>query len=176
MSAVVNTQNGRVTNEAGVAGRDNNGDGAAGTFNSSDAQGNAHGAGDVNYDKNTGIINHDGVVSINDQIYAGKDGNVYHYRPGDKDGNRRIPQPMATPRLRMLPTSIAIAWRAIVAPTWTICARTTQARLRSLTAAITTIASRGTWAASWRRSFRRWRLPQALKTLPASLAGADPAC
>ena len=79
---VVNTQNGRVTNEAGVAGRNSNGAGAAGTFNSNGAQGNAHGAGYVNYDKNTGTINHGGVANINDQIYAGKDGNVYHYQPG----------------------------------------------------------------------------------------------
>jgi hypothetical protein len=79
---VVNTQNGRVTQQAGVAGRTDNGAGAAGAFNSTGAQGNARGAGYVNYDKSTGTINHGGVVNINDQIYAGKDGNVYHYQPG----------------------------------------------------------------------------------------------
>src|ERR1700735_4211003 len=69
----------------------------------------------------------------------------------DRDGNQRAPQPTATPHQRTLPTSIVIAWHAIVVPTWTICVRTMQARLRNSTAATMTIASRGIWAASGNR-------------------------
>ncbi|MHA6205388.1 hypothetical protein ACXU4B_13260 [Dyella soli] len=75
----VNTQTGRVTEQAGVAGRTNQGAGAAGAFNTQGAGGDARGAGYVHYDKATGEVSRGGVVDVNDQVYAGKDGNVYQY-------------------------------------------------------------------------------------------------
>ncbi|HET6552341.1 MAG TPA: hypothetical protein VFG49_02285 [Dyella sp.] len=79
---VANTNTGRVTQQAGVAGRTDQGAGAAGAFNSQGAGGDARGAGYVHYDKASGDVSRGGVVDINDQVYAGKDGNVYRY---DKD-------------------------------------------------------------------------------------------
>jgi hypothetical protein len=37
----------------------------------------------VHYDKATGDVSKGGVVNVNDQIYAGKDGNVYKYDKGE---------------------------------------------------------------------------------------------
>jgi hypothetical protein len=37
----------------------------------------------VNYNRSTGQVNHGGVVDVNDQVYAGHDGNVYQYNKGD---------------------------------------------------------------------------------------------
>jgi hypothetical protein len=79
----VNTNTGRVTESAGVAGRTNEGAGAAGAFNSEGARGDVSGAGYVHYDKGTGEVSKGGVVNYNDQIYAGKDGNVYKYDKGE---------------------------------------------------------------------------------------------
>ncbi|HEY2621900.1 MAG TPA: hypothetical protein VGI53_00515 [Dyella sp.] len=76
---VANTDTGRVTQQAGVAGRTDQGAGAAGAFNSQGAAGDARGAGYVRYDKATGEVSRGGVVDINDQVYAGKDGSVYRY-------------------------------------------------------------------------------------------------
>ncbi|WP_267224954.1 hypothetical protein [Dyella silvae] len=80
---VVNTETGRVTQQAGIAGRTNEGASAAGAFNTQGAGGDARGAGYVNYDRATGQVNHGGVVNVNDQVYAGHDGNVYRYNPGE---------------------------------------------------------------------------------------------
>lgn len=79
---VANTNTGRVTQQAGVAGRTDQGAGAAGAFNSQGAGGDARGAGYVHYDKATGEVSRGGVVDINDKVYAGKDGNVYRYDEG----------------------------------------------------------------------------------------------
>jgi hypothetical protein len=80
--STINTQTGRVTNQAGVAGRTHAGAGAAGAFNTQGAGGDASGAGYVHYDRASGDVSHGGVVDMNDHVYAGKDGNVYQY---DKD-------------------------------------------------------------------------------------------
>lgn len=80
---VVNSHTGRVTEQAGVAGRTNQGAGAAGAFNSQGAAGDVRGAGYVNYNRDTGQVNRGGVVDVNDHVYAGHDGNVYRYNPGE---------------------------------------------------------------------------------------------
>ncbi len=41
--------------------------------------GDAKGAGYVHYDRETGNVNSGGVAKIGDEVYAGRDGNVYHY-------------------------------------------------------------------------------------------------
>lgn len=79
---VVDTDTGRVTNQAGAAGRTDGGATAAGGFNSSGERGNASGAGYVHYDRYSGDISRSGAANVNGNIYAGKDGNVYRY---DKD-------------------------------------------------------------------------------------------
>ncbi len=79
----VNTNTGRVTESAGVAGRTDQGAGAVGAINSEGARGDVSGAGYVHYDRATGEVSKGGVVNYNDQIYAGKDGNVYKYEQGD---------------------------------------------------------------------------------------------
>jgi hypothetical protein len=77
---VVSTNTGRVTNQAGVAGRGQEGAGAAGAFNTQGpGGGQAAGAGYIHYDRDTGDISKGGVVDINGNIYAGKDGNVYKH-------------------------------------------------------------------------------------------------
>lgn len=73
----VNTETGRVTRSGGVAGRGEQGAGAAGGFRTSGAAGDAAGAGYVRYDRETGDISKGGVVDINGDVYAGRDGNVY---------------------------------------------------------------------------------------------------
>jgi hypothetical protein len=78
----VNTNTGRITQAGGVAGRTNQGAAAAGSFNSQGAAGDVRGAGYVNYNRQTGQVNHGGVVDANDHVYAGHDGNVYRYNPG----------------------------------------------------------------------------------------------
>ncbi|ULU27123.1 hypothetical protein [Dyella terrae] len=78
----VNTNTGRVTQAGGVAGRTNEGAGAAGAFNTQGAGGDARGAGYANYNRETGQVNHGGVVNTDDHVYAGHDGNVYRYDPG----------------------------------------------------------------------------------------------
>lgn len=75
---VVNTNTGRVTQQAGAAGRGAEGAGAAGGFKTQGAGGGeAGGAGYVHYDRDTGDISKGGVVDVNGQVYAGKDGQVY---------------------------------------------------------------------------------------------------
>jgi len=80
---VVNTNTGRVTQQAGVAGRTNEGAAAAGAFNTQGAGGDARGAGYVTYNRETGEVNRGGVVQGDDHVYAGRDGNVYQYDPGE---------------------------------------------------------------------------------------------
>ncbi|WP_380877507.1 hypothetical protein [Sphingomonas sp. DBB INV C78] len=75
----VNTDTGRVTKSAGAIGRTDQGAGAAGGFNTTGQGGDAKGAGYVHYDRNTGDISKGGVVDVNGNVYAGKDGNVYRY-------------------------------------------------------------------------------------------------
>jgi hypothetical protein len=79
---VVNTDTGRVTQQAGVAGRGAEGAGAAGGFKTTGQNGQAAGAGYVHYDRDTGDLSKGGVVDVNGQIYAGKDGNVYKHTDG----------------------------------------------------------------------------------------------
>ncbi len=79
----LNTNTGRVTEHAGVAGSTDQRAGAAGAFNSQGAGGDARGAGYVNVDKATGQVTRAGVVQVNDQVYAGKDGNIYRYDKGE---------------------------------------------------------------------------------------------
>jgi len=78
----VNTNTGRVTQSGGVAGRTDAGAAAAGGFSTDGARGDAKGAGYVNYNRATGEVNKGGVVDINDQMYAGRNGNVYKYDQG----------------------------------------------------------------------------------------------
>jgi len=80
---VVNTNTGQVTREAGGVARGPGGAGAAGAFSTSGAAGNAQGAGYIRYDRATGDVNRGGVVDVNGNIYAGRDGNVYRH---DADG------------------------------------------------------------------------------------------
>ncbi|MEI9991704.1 MAG: hypothetical protein WDM86_16890 [Rhizomicrobium sp.] len=81
---VINTDTGRVMREAGSATRTGNGATAAGGFATHGAGGNAAGAGYVHYDRATGNVSHGGAVDVNGNIYAGHDGNVYHY---DRDNH-----------------------------------------------------------------------------------------
>ena len=77
---VVNTDTGRVTTQAGVAGRGEQGAGAIGGFNTQGpGGGEASGAGYIHYDRATGDVSKGGVVDVNGNIYAGKDGNVYKH-------------------------------------------------------------------------------------------------
>lgn len=78
----VNTDTGRVTRSAGAAGVGPNGAAGGGAFNSEGAGGDARGAGGFHYNADTGTLHHGGVVDVNDNVYAGHDGNVYHYQDG----------------------------------------------------------------------------------------------
>ncbi|RJF90452.1 hypothetical protein [Sphingomonas cavernae] len=74
---VVNTNTGRETKAAGAAGRGPEGAGAAGAFSSKGEGGDIAGAGHIRYDRDTGDINRGGVVKAGDDIYAGRNGNVW---------------------------------------------------------------------------------------------------
>ncbi|PTN54640.1 hypothetical protein [Stenotrophomonas panacihumi] len=78
----VNTRTGRVTQSAGAAGVGPNGAAGGGAFNTQGANGDARGAGGFHYNADTGTLHHGGVVDVNDNVYAGHDGNVYHYDNG----------------------------------------------------------------------------------------------
>ncbi len=78
----VNTRNGRVTQSAGAAGVGPNGAAGGGAFDSQGANGEARGAGGFHYNADTGTLHHGGVVDVNDNVYAGHDGHVYHYDNG----------------------------------------------------------------------------------------------
>jgi len=75
----VNTETGRVTRSAGGASRSAQGATVGGGFNSQGAGGDARGAGYVHYDRATGDISKGGIVDVNGNVYAGKDGNVYRH-------------------------------------------------------------------------------------------------
>ena len=80
---VVNTSTGRVTQAAGGAAIGPNGAAAGGAFNTQGPNGgDARGAGGFHYNADTGTLNRGGVVEVNDNVYAGRDGNVYKH-----DGN-----------------------------------------------------------------------------------------
>jgi hypothetical protein len=87
---VVNTNTGRVTHEASGAVVGPHGAAGAGAFNTEGAGGDAKGAGGFHYNADTGTLHHGGVVDINDNIYAGHDGNVYHH---DADGWNKVDKP-----------------------------------------------------------------------------------
>lgn len=81
---VVNTDTGRVTQAAGGAVVGPHGGAGAGAFDThGPSGGEAKGAGGFHYNADTGTLHHGGVVDINDSIYAGHDGHVYHYDNGD---------------------------------------------------------------------------------------------
>ncbi len=80
---VVNTETGRVTEMAGGKVRGPDGAAGAGAINSDGSKVDVSGAGGYRYNSETGEVNRGGVVNINDSIYAGKDGNVYHYQDGE---------------------------------------------------------------------------------------------
>jgi hypothetical protein len=60
---------------------------AAGKFSSNGTNGDISGAGYAHYNKETGEVSKGGGVNVNvnvnDQIYAGEDGNVYKYEKGE---------------------------------------------------------------------------------------------
>jgi len=77
--SVVNTNTGRVTNSAGAAAKGQAGAAGAGGFNSDGSRVDAKGAGGFHYNADTGEMHSGGAVKINDNVYAGRDGNVYRY-------------------------------------------------------------------------------------------------
>ncbi|MDH5833581.1 hypothetical protein [Luteimonas kalidii] len=79
---VVNTNTGRVTREAGAAAAGQHGGAGVGAFASDGRYVDARGAGGVRYDTDTGQLHHGGIVEVNDNIYAGHDGQVYRYDDG----------------------------------------------------------------------------------------------
>ncbi|WP_255991891.1 hypothetical protein [Chitinolyticbacter albus] len=78
----VNTETGRVSHEAGAIARTDQGTTAAGRFETTGQGGDAAGAGYIHRDAETGQISHGGVIRTDDHVYAGRDGNVYQYTPG----------------------------------------------------------------------------------------------
>ena len=78
----VNTDTGRVTQSQGGIARTQGGTTVGGSFNSAGAGGDAKGAGYARYDRSTGEINRGGVVDVNGDTYAGRNGNVYKYDEG----------------------------------------------------------------------------------------------
>lgn len=79
---VVNTRTGRVTEEQGARGVGPHGAAGAGSFDSDGRRVDAKGAGGYHYNADTGKFDHGGVIDVNDHVYAGHDGNVYHYDNG----------------------------------------------------------------------------------------------
>ncbi|WP_152984506.1 hypothetical protein [Stenotrophomonas terrae] len=80
---VVNERSGRVTQAAGGVVAGPHGAVAGGAFDSqTQAGGEARGAGAFHYNADTGTLQHGGVVDVNDNLYAGHDGHVYHYDDG----------------------------------------------------------------------------------------------
>jgi hypothetical protein len=75
---VVNTDTGRVTRQTGGAVRSDQGATVGGRVDSTGAAGDVSGAGVIHYDRETGDVSRGGVANVDGDIYAGKDGNVYH--------------------------------------------------------------------------------------------------
>ncbi|MET0655006.1 MAG: hypothetical protein ABWY94_05485 [Pseudoxanthomonas sp.] len=86
----VNTRTGQVTERAGAAVAGPHGAAGAGAFDSEGKRIDAKGAGGFHYNADTGALHHGGVVEVNDDIYAGHDGNVYHH---DADGWNKVDKP-----------------------------------------------------------------------------------
>ncbi len=81
---VINDRSGRVTQEAGGIAAGPHGAAGGAAFDTHDRAGDeARGAGGFHYNADTGALHHSGVVDVNDNIYAGRDGHVYHYNDGD---------------------------------------------------------------------------------------------
>ena len=76
-SASVNTNTGQASRSAGAAGRNSEGAGAVGAFETTGANGNVSGAGYASYDRDTGQVSRGGVVDVNGDVYAAKDGQAY---------------------------------------------------------------------------------------------------
>lgn len=74
---VYNTNTGRQTSMAGAAGAGPEGAGAVGGFSTTGSGGNAAGVGGVYYDRDSGSVNAAGAVKVGDDVYAGKNGDVY---------------------------------------------------------------------------------------------------
>ncbi|MFC3550347.1 hypothetical protein ACFOLC_04905 [Lysobacter cavernae] len=87
---VVNTNTGRVTHEAGGAVAGQHGAAGAGGFDSQGAGGDAKGAGSFHYNADTSTLHHSGAIDVNDQVYAGHDGNVYRH---DENGWSKVTRP-----------------------------------------------------------------------------------
>jgi hypothetical protein len=79
----VNTDTGRVTQSAGGAVRNDQGTTVGGGFNSQGGKGDVKGAGFAHKDSGTGEVTTGGVIKAGDNVYAGKDGNIYKYTPGE---------------------------------------------------------------------------------------------
>lgn len=79
----VNTRTGRETQAAGGAVAGPKGAAGGGAFETEGPRGDAKGAGGFHYNADTGTLHHGGVVDVNDNVYAGHDGNVYHYDNGE---------------------------------------------------------------------------------------------
>ena len=76
-NAWANTNTGQVGRSAGAAGRTSEGAGAAGAFETTGPNGSASGAGYATYDRSTGEVSRGGVVDVNGNTYAAKDGQAY---------------------------------------------------------------------------------------------------
>ncbi|MBA3940014.1 MAG: hypothetical protein C0520_02260 [Sphingopyxis sp.] len=74
---VYNTNTGGQTSMAGAAGAGPEGAGAVGGFSTTGSGGNAAGVGGVYYDRDSGSVNAGGAVKVGDDVYAGKNGEVY---------------------------------------------------------------------------------------------------
>ena len=74
---VYNTNTGRQTSMAGAAGAGPEGAGAVGGFSTTGSGGDASGVGGVYYDRDSGSVNAGGAVKVGDDVYAGKNGDVY---------------------------------------------------------------------------------------------------
>lgn len=93
---VVNTNTGRVTQAAGGAAVGPGGAAGAGAFNSQGERVDAKGAGGFHYNADTGTLHRGGVVDVNDNVYAGHDGNVYKH---DENGWTQVDRPDRTQEL-----------------------------------------------------------------------------
>jgi hypothetical protein len=91
-----NTNTGRVTASKGGAVRTDAGTTVGGGFKSAGAGGDISGAGFAHKDSGTGQVTTGGVIKAGDNVYAGKDGNVYKYTPGE--GWKPVDRPSPTER------------------------------------------------------------------------------
>ncbi|HEY5850003.1 MAG TPA: hypothetical protein VIT62_04455 [Lysobacter sp.] len=92
----VNTNTGRVTQSAGGAVAGPNGAAGVGGFDSQGNRVDAKGVGGFHYNADTGSLSHGGVVNVNDNVYAGKDGNVYKH---DENGWSQVTRPDSSKNL-----------------------------------------------------------------------------